>query len=675
MRTALDSFQLVEASIADFRHALETGTATSVDLVAACLNRIGFYDRHGLSLNSVPVLNPNVFAEARSADERRRTGTTLGPLDGIPYTAKNSYKFAGMTVASGSPAFEHLVASDDAFTISQLRKAGAVLIGLTNMPPMAAGGMQRGIYGRAESPYNRNFLPSAFGSGSSNGSGVSTAASFAAFGLGEETWSSGRAPASHNGLVAYTPSRGVISMRGNWPLFATMDVVVPHTRSMQDMAALLNIIVADDDDSRGDFWRAQPHITLPNSSDIRPADYLNLLDSGALRGKRLGVPRMYINKDPNAAEPITTRASIIALWEKAAEDLTALGATVTEVDFPVVSNYERDRPGALSMVDRGLVPEEFLHSEMYDLIVHTWNDFLAANADPHLSSLADVDGNKIFPHPPGSAPDRYEDDPGMAVLVEIARKGAITLEDIPCLAEGLRGLEQARRLDLEVWLDEQGLDAVVFPTNADVAPYDADYNLSSNDIAWRNGVRYSNGNLAIRHLGIPTVTVPMGVMNDTDMPVGLTFAGKAYSDNDLLSYGYAFESARQRRKRPPYTPPLPTDLFPYTPSPLPTRPSSSISVTLSAQVSPVDHDGDVRISITGTAQSDHTVVQIDLFVDGQPVAVRRVRDGFHGTCTVSSRLHSEPHSPWRAPYGSLVMAVARDSVGAVSGSYTIVAGL
>ena len=98
----------------------------------------------------------------------------------------------GLPVTAGSPAFANLVANDDAFAVAQLRAAGAICLGLTNMPPMAAGGMQRGLYGRAESPYSAGFLTSAFGSGSSNGSGTATAASFAAFGLAEETWSSGR---------------------------------------------------------------------------------------------------------------------------------------------------------------------------------------------------------------------------------------------------------------------------------------------------------------------------------------------------------------------------------------------------------------------------------------------------------------------------------------------------
>ena len=224
---------VVDASIAELRAALEDGRATAVELVEAYLARIDAYDTPATptALNAVVVRNPDALAEAAASDERRARGQTLSPLDGIPYTAKDSYLVRGLTAAAGSPAFAELVAQRDAFTIERLRAGGAICLGLTNMPPMANGGMQRGVYGRAESPYSADWLTAPFGSGSSNGSGTATAASFAAFGLGEETWSSGRGPASNNALCAYTPSRGVISTRGNWPLVPTMDVVVPHTRT------------------------------------------------------------------------------------------------------------------------------------------------------------------------------------------------------------------------------------------------------------------------------------------------------------------------------------------------------------------------------------------------------------------------------------------------------------
>lgn len=210
------SQSIVEASIADLQHALATRSITAVELLAKYLLRIFTYDCRGPCLNSIPILNPDAFEEAAASDERRRSGRTFGPLDGIPYTIKDSMMYKGMTCATGSPAFKDLVANKDSFVAEQLRKAGTICVGRTNTPPMMASGMHRGLHGRAESPYNLEYLTAAFSSGSSNGSGTSTAASFAAFGLGSETVSSGRSPASNNGLVAYTPSRCVISPRGVW---------------------------------------------------------------------------------------------------------------------------------------------------------------------------------------------------------------------------------------------------------------------------------------------------------------------------------------------------------------------------------------------------------------------------------------------------------------------------
>ena len=567
-----EPFPIVEASIAELREALEQGRTTSVALVDAYLARIEAYDRGGPALNAVIELNPDARAEAAASDQRRREGGALGPLDGIPYTAKDSFMVRGMTVAAGSPAFADLVATRDAFSIERLRAAGCVLIGLTNMPPMANGGMQRGLYGRAESPYNGDYLTSAFGSGSSNGSGTATAASFAAFGLGEETWSSGRAPASNNALCAYTPSRGVISVRGNWPLVPTMDVVVPHTRTMADMLAVLDALVADDAEPRGDFWRAQPWVAVPapSASTREPFAALDAA-SQSLHGRRFGVPAMYLGEDPDAGtgrgiggstgERIEPRPSALALWRAAREDLEAAGAEVVVVDFPVVSNYEADRAGAPSILDRGIVPAEFFEAEIWDLSMWSWHDFLDANGQPGLSSLAEVDGPRIFPHPEGALPDRYGDfDIDIAEYVTRARRdGIIHPFGGPLSAlfrAGIEGLEQTRRRDLEDWMTRLHLDAVIFPAVADVGPADADVNPGSADLAWRNGVWVANGNLAIRHLGIPTVTVPMGTMSDIGMPVGLTFAGAAYSDRDLLRWAAAFEALRPRRTAPPRTPEL-----------------------------------------------------------------------------------------------------------------------
>ena len=565
-------FEVTEVPIAQLRAALESGQTTSVELVQAYLARIEAYDGPDTAtvLNAVVVRNPEALSEAQAADARRTKGQTLGPLDGIPYTAKDSYLVKGLTAASGSPAFKDLVAWRDAFTIERLRAAGAICLGKTNMPPMANGGMQRGVYGRAESPYNANYLTAPFASGSSNGAGTATAASFSAFGLAEETWSSGRGPASNNGLCAYTPSRGVISVRGNWPLTPTMDVVVPFARTMADLLEVLDVVVAEDPDTRGDLWRLQPWVPIPAVAAVRPASYAELnAGAEALAGKRFGVPRMYINADPEAGtaqapgiggptgQRIITRASVIELWQAARKAIEARGGEVIEVDFPLVSNCEGDRPGAPTVFTRGLVSKEFLHDELWELSAWAFDDFLRANGDPKLNRLADVDGALIFPHDPGTLPNREDElAAGMDEYVRMAERGITPWDRISTLPDGLRGLEQTRRIDLEDWMDRLGLDAVLFPTVADVGPADADVNPESADIAWSNGVWVANGNLAIRHLGVPTVTVPMGVMADIGMPVGLTFAGRAYDDSALLRFAAAFEATGSKRLIPPRTPPL-----------------------------------------------------------------------------------------------------------------------
>ncbi|QHC75118.1 amidase [Rathayibacter sp. VKM Ac-2805] len=660
------AFTVVDAGIAGLSAALDSGAATSVELVARYLNRIAAYDRTGIRLNAVPVLNPRAFSEARAADRRRARGESLGPLDGIPFTVKDSYRVSGLTVASGSPAFADLIAGDDAFAVERLRAVGAVLLGLTNMPPMAAGGMQRGVYGRAESPYNADYLTSAFGSGSSNGSGTATAASFAAFGLGEETWSSGRAPASHNALVAYTPSRGLISVRGNWPLVPTMDVVVPHTRSMDDLRSVLDAVVVDDPVTDGDLWRTQPWIALPRPSEVRP-DSFAALEPLPLAGLRMAIPRIYINGDPGNASPIVTRDSVMRLWTALRADLEAAGAEVVETDFPVVDRYEKLHPGDEDFLDRGFVTREFLDDEVGDLAVWAMDAFLRQNGDPALDRLADADASRIFPHPPGALRDRYgawhyDIAYDIGDYVARAQEWEPDWREVPSLEAGLRGLEHTRRVDFEEWLTAEGFDAVIFPTQSDVGPADADVNPDSADIAWRNGVWVSNGNLVPRHLGIPTVTVPMGTMDDTGIPVGLTIAGPAYSDARLVQLGSAVAALGDRRTTPPRTPALPDEaVFASARA----AGDGELRVTVTDLDVEDGEDGAVvrfAATVSGGAAQDHAA-----YVDGVRVETRLDGDRVRGTARTDA-VHSTAAGEGVAPYGPLVVVVVRDDAGAVAGT-------
>lgn len=624
----------MEASIDELQQALTSGTLSSVELTAKHLLRIAHYDRRGTLLNAIPLINTAVFDEAQASDElRAMAATTRSPLEGIPVTIKDSYAIKGMTLAAGSHAFQNLIATEDAFAVSQIKNGGGVVLGKTNMPPMAAGGMQRGVYGRAESPYNKDYLTAAFASGSSNGSGTATAASFGVIGMGEETYSSGRSPASNNGLVAYTPSRGLISIRGNWPLFSSRDTVVPHTRSVKDMMTLLDVLVAEDEIKTGDFWREQPFVKLKPVSEVRPNTYHDLANAKSLAGKRLGVPKMYIGEDDPEALPVHTSPSVRKLWDKARATLESLGATVEEVDFPIVNNLEKPLPGQEKPKDPCFPPVFRDEMDMVQFSAYTWDDFLRQNNDAGgsgITTLATVDGDTIFPHPPGCLRDRYspsEPLTKLAPLVELAKTRKITTFDIPNLGNVLQSYEDTRKRDLEDWMDKHNLDAVVFPANGDVGRSDADRNEQSARDAWRNGVLYSNGNCALRKYGIPSMSVPMGTMEDTKMPVNLTFVTKAYHDNDLIGFSYAFEQSHMGRTAPGRTPALPTDAIAAKPtgngeaSGPKAAPKLEVSAERGADKSKIKLSGLVTSVQAGGLKS------FEVFVDGILATTPALQDG------------------------------------------------
>ena len=671
---------LVEASIQDLSLALETGRITAVELAAKYLLRISTYDCRNTSLNSIPLLNPNVFAEAEASDDRRQNGQAIGQLDGIPFTVKDSYKVKGMTVASGSEAFRDLVANEDAFTVEALRNAGAVLLGKTNMCPMAFGGMIRGVYGRAESPYNSKFLAAAFASGSSNGSGVSTAASFAAFGMGEETVSSGRSPASNNGLVAYTPSRGLISIRGNWPLYPTCDTVVPHTRTMDDLFDILDVLATEDSRTAGDFWRDQPFVEIPKSWHDRPNSFRSIRQIDFLKGKRIGIPQMYLGGTTNKSTVYTSDA-VRSLWQAAKTDLEDYGAIVeTCSDFPAVTAYEDPSKWPEDRDQTARLPNNWNNTERGTLIAHGWDDFLRMNGDPNIPSLASADYTKMFPQLPAGNPQvRFSEFANAVHWSELASyvedNDVLTgscrrkMYNIPDLEQAVKALERMRRVLFEDWMAKNQFDFVVFPAAGDVGFAEADVDMKLAKHTWRNGVKYSNGNRALRHLGIPSVTVTMGMIPGKNMPMGLTILGRAYDDIAILKAGYAFEQLCKRRMAPPLTSPLQSDRWPDEKlEQAASRPQ--LHVTTCAAVG--SRGDKMKLSIEGNFKVAEDTQQsclpiLDIYIDAVKVSEGHIQlrdtssegsqELFEFKCSVSS-----PTPPRLDERNQVVSRIARDSV-------------
>lgn len=625
---ASNTINLVEASVKELLRALNIRAISSVRLVSLYLHRIGYYDCRGPSLNSVCVLNPNVFQEAQESDDYRATGQPPRPLEGIPFTVKDSFKVKGMTVAAGSPAFSELVASDDAAIVSLLREAGAIIIGKTNMPAMADGGGQRGLYGRAESPYNPIYSTTAYASGSSNGSGTSTAASFAAFGLSGETVSSGRAPASNNALIGYSPSRGLIPNRGQWPLYPTCDVIVPHTRTMEDLFTLLDVIVADDKISAEgiDFWRNQKFVPIPHASDVRPVSFNSLADPYSLIGKRVAVPRCFIGIQSAKPSHVCTE-SVQRLWENTCTTLEDLGATVIESDFPFLEQYtKKDFPGQSCNVPG--MPDDWNSIERCQMIATAWDDFLRQNNDPNCSSLPESDPDKIHPHiAPMDDPIRFTEANNQvrySDMIDFVRNRTSSIDTLSGTKEAIQSLENMRKREFEDWMDSNDFDLLAFPTNGDVAYANCDEEIEPLTHALQDGVKYSNGGRSLKHCGIPCITVPMGTMKSKRMPVGVTFASKAYSDNDLLRYAYSYEAATHARTVPLLTPPLPTDhislsTFPQTGS-MKARPILEIRTVRSELIKGVKQKICRRVSMEGTVLSsipEVGVSSVQIFVNGE----------------------------------------------------------
>ncbi|KAJ5247104.1 Amidase [Penicillium chermesinum] len=653
-------FSLLDASISDLQHALSAGHTTSVDLVSRYLRRIITYDANGPKLSAIPLLNAGALEEAAASDAWRAAGHAPRPLEGIPYLVKDSIKVKGMTVANGSPAFETLVATEDAACVQILREAGAVLLGRTNMPAMAYGGMQRGSWGRAESPYNPEYLAAAYASGSSNGSAVATTSNFCAFSLGSETVSSGRSPASNNAIVAYTPSKGLLPLRGVFPLYPTCDVLVPHTRTVMDLFHVLDVLAVKDKAPVGDFYNEQNVVPIPSVESIRPKSFLTLAHPTCLRGKRIGVPSMYIGGDDSSLAPISkvrTRESIIKLWQEARGALESLGAEVVETDFPLVTKYEANAAsGQLVTVDN--LPDGWPAKERCEVVAHAWDDFLAVNGQEDLKSLTSVDPATIFPLAPGSllgAPEAAN-KPRWGEIVEYPRNKPDSILDIPGIHQAIRALEDARKETFEKWMDNLGLRRHV--------------DEQQSMFAWSNGVKYSNGNRPIRHLGVPTISIPMGIMEDTQMPVNLTFAGKAYEDTALLQYGYAFEMATKRRVQPPRVPALDSDQI------LRKSITRDISSQNRLELS-VDRKSkklvgaEVQIHIEGSLNADAD--SISCYINGQPYKPALMERAWSIVVSYPSSERDEPWKRWSSPAltQTTVLIKASSSSGAIAGKLVI----
>ena len=544
-------FSLENATISDVRDAYDAGALTSTKLTSLYLNRIDTYDRSGPNINSVAVLNPNALSEAARLDELWAQGDILGPLHGIPVLVKDSYNAAGFTTSNGVDVLKSLTAQTDAFSVAKLKEAGAIVLGKANMSTWAFSydGISE-AYGPVINPYAPDRTPG----GSSSGSGAGVAANFAMLSMGVETGGSIRVPSAHNALVGIKPSAGLISVNGTWPLTTERDVVGPMAKSVEDTAAAMDALVAFDPDN---IWN--PYI--PDVEASRPDSYSDSLDDKALEGKVLALPRPYIGKgDPAKGESFPLDPQVEAAFQQAKQVLEAQGATLVEVDIPAHETWfvdfllnEEPPYGYPTESTRVLQSRAFYYEE----IVKGYND-------EEIKSFVDV---------LDILPEDYEFRSYVESIAEtIAAGDAKPWGDLPDVDQALAAIKELRNKEYEDFMDEEGIDAFVFPTLNYLAPPQGE---------GASEVYAEFGSLPARFeaniLGLPAITVPMGY-SEEGIPMSLEFMGNYFGESEIIGYAYDYEQATMLRRAPTLVPALFGETFEYESVPEPAIGLSTVAI-------------------------------------------------------------------------------------------------
>ena len=485
---------VVELGAAQARSLMAEGKLTSRDLTQAYLDRIAAIDDAGPAVHAVIELNPRALADAEALDAERKAGTIRGPLHGLPVLIKDNIDVAGLVNSAGSLAMAEHRPKQDAFLVTRLRGAGAVILGKTNLSEWAnfrsnnssSGWSSRG--GQTKNPYALDRNPC----GSSSGTGTAVAASLAAFGVGTETDGSIICPSAVNGLVGLKPTVGLVSRRGIIPISVSQDTAGPMARTVADAALLLNALAALD--------AADP--AGPAATGKIAADYTTYLRADALKGKRFGVMRQAMGFHPD----------VDAAMEKSIAALKAAGAVVVDVKLPTYQKW-------------GDPEFEVLLYEFKDGL----NAYLKSAGSPQASLKALIDWNTA--HASTVMPFF-----GQETFEKAEKKGPLTD------AAYLKARDAARRLagkeGLLAAIAKDTLDAVIAPSTSP---------------AWLTdrvlGDHFTGAGYGIAAVaGTPSLTVPMGESHG--LPLGLTFMGRAYAEGELLSFGYAFEQATKSRKAP-----------------------------------------------------------------------------------------------------------------------------
>lgn len=512
-------------------HALYRTHRYSVEQVVRWhLGRIARYDGVYRALQTVTA--DAALREARREDaEALQPHFRPGSLWGVPIVIKANMSIKGMVTTAGWRGFmlagKELVGPRDAPIVARLKTAGAVVIGVTNMPDFAASDTTRSTaFGRTGNAYDVRFSPG----GSSGGTVTAVTANMAVLGTGSDTGNSIRMPAATSNLVGVFPTRGLVSTAGIAPLDWLLDNAGPITRTVSDAATALTVMAGED---------PLDPATRGSAAKAQPGPYTRYLTHGALKGKRFAVPAFILDGDGPVFQGIcpNTPAAVVARIK--AENRVPLKPETRAAFLRAVG--ELRGAGATVIIDPAVLPDSFAEAasrvcslpylrEGYDRFLGSFGPSAYRSVDGYASALRHPLPNVVI----------GGDTAGISAQRDIKQ---VRIEDDPTGKGPFMGPRKALMAAYEGELDRLHLDGFVYPA-IQMPPVDEtmpqDKQISGgphSDTDWAN------------MLGVPAISVPAGFYAD-GLPFGIEFSARPWRDGDLISWAFDYERVGHHRRRP-----------------------------------------------------------------------------------------------------------------------------
>ena len=479
---------VLELTISEIHQAYQEGHFTSEDLVTAYLDRIKKLDTF---TNAITTINPDALEIAKKQDSIFAKNGVLLPLQGIPIVVKDNINTQGLATTGGSLALQDFIPEENAFVIQKLVDAGAIILAKTNMAEWAFSPMhtESSTAGTTHNPYNLDYVPA----GSSGGTAAAVAANYAVIGLGTDTGNSIRGPSSHCDLVGFRTTLGLISRSAIIPLYLRNDVVGPMGRTVEDATRVMQVMAGFD---------PEDPITQHSEGKI-PENYTQFLQKNGLKGAKIGILRQLSEHDPDP--------EIHNLFEQALKDIDSLGAKI--VDPVVIPNFDELRQNQWCSVFKTDV-ENYLAKYVKNDTLQTIEDII------RVGTTSDFARQRL------NASAKSENPSG---------------DDKTVCGDAYHDVHRtAFREAIEKVMDSLQLDAIVYPTwnnkPASINHFQEEY-------------KGDNSQIIAPHTGQPAFTVPMG-FTGANLPAGLQFLGRMFSEPVLIKLTYAYEQGTKHRKPP-----------------------------------------------------------------------------------------------------------------------------